>query len=74
MSSLLLKRWRLIIGEVPSFNPSTQLNHGSESKPDSKSNLELKKHSAEAHYKQNIANRPYREKADWQFSKTEYQK
>ena len=42
--------------------------------PSKQSNLEIKKQISESHYKQNIANRPYREKADWQFSKTEYQK
>ena len=42
--------------------------------PSKQSNLEIKNQTAEARYRQNIANRPYREKADWQFSKTEYQK
>ena len=36
--------------------------------PSKQSNLEIKKQISESHYKQNIANRPYREKADWQFS------
>ena len=42
--------------------------------PSKQSHLESKKQVSEAHYRRNVANRPFREKADWQFSKTEYQK
>ena len=38
------------------------------------SRTEQKKQESEARYKKNVANRPYRERVDWQFSKTEYAK
>ena len=43
-------------------------------KPVKQSQLEAKKSHADAKYQRSLANRPFREKADWQFSKTEYAK